>query len=37
MGKRKAAKKPETRRQQKLDVVFTCPFCNHEKSVDCNL
>lgn len=39
MGKRKrATKKPSTtKKQQKLDTVFTCPICSHEKAVDCTI
>ncbi|KAK2072250.1 hypothetical protein P8C59_006618 [Phyllachora maydis] len=34
MGKRKSAKKPQgPRKQEPLPTVFTCLFCNHEKSV----
>ncbi|KAK9157353.1 hypothetical protein Scep_003927 [Stephania cephalantha] len=36
MGKRKSRSKPAPKkRTDKLDFVFNCPFCNHEKSVDC--
>ncbi|RKP36010.1 hypothetical protein BJ085DRAFT_8302, partial [Dimargaris cristalligena] len=33
MGKRKSSSKPQARRVVKLDTVFDCLFCNHEKSV----
>ncbi|RWR90478.1 transcription elongation factor 1 [Cinnamomum micranthum f. kanehirae] len=36
MGKRKSrTKPPPKKRLDKLDMVFNCPFCNHEKTVDC--
>ncbi|KAK9123261.1 hypothetical protein Sjap_012863 [Stephania japonica] len=36
MGKRKSRSKPAPKkRTDRLDSVFNCPFCNHEKSVDC--
>ena len=36
MGRRKSKRKPEPKKKmiQPLDKVFTCPFCNHEKSCD---
>ncbi|EFJ27375.1 hypothetical protein SELMODRAFT_84637 [Selaginella moellendorffii] len=39
MGKRKSAKKPQPSRkmQEKLPSVFSCPFCNHESSVECRM
>ncbi|XBJ12856.1 hypothetical protein VPH35_017297 [Triticum aestivum] len=38
MGKRKAAAKPPPRkRMDKLDTVFSCPFCNHGSSVECRI
>lgn len=37
MGKRKSARKPVKKIKQKLDVTFSCLFCNHEKSVICTL
>ncbi|KAG4383756.1 hypothetical protein AAZX31_10G064700 [Glycine max] len=38
MGKRKAkAKPPPKKRMDKLDTVFSCPFCNHGSSVECRL
>ena len=38
MGKRKSsAKPPPKKKQEKLQVLFACPFCNHAKSVTCNL
>lgn len=36
MGKRKSrAKPPPKKRMDKLDTVFSCPFCNHGSSVEC--
>ncbi|EEF45422.1 Transcription elongation factor, putative [Ricinus communis] len=32
---KRAVKKPM--RVQKLDTVFTCPFCNHANSVACDI
>ncbi|KAL3631445.1 hypothetical protein CASFOL_024429 [Castilleja foliolosa] len=38
MGKRKSrAKPPPKKRMDKLDTVFTCPFCNHGSSVECKI
>ncbi|AQL02043.1 Transcription elongation factor 1-like protein [Zea mays] len=38
MGKRKsAAKPPPKKRMDKLDTVFSCPFCNHGSSVECQI
>ncbi|KAK7348517.1 hypothetical protein VNO80_23075 [Phaseolus coccineus] len=38
MGKRKAtAKAPPKKRMDKLDTVFSCPFCNHGNSVECSI
>ncbi|KAH9394885.1 PREDICTED: transcription elongation factor 1 homolog [Rhagoletis zephyria] len=39
MGGRKSKKKPMARKKltQPLDVLFNCPFCNHEKSCEVNL
>ncbi|KAL9325441.1 hypothetical protein ACSQ67_006086 [Phaseolus vulgaris] len=38
MGKRKsAAKAPPKKRMDKLDTVFSCPFCNHGTSVECSM
>ena len=36
MGRRKSKRKPAPKKKmiQPLDKVFTCPFCNHEKSCD---
>ena len=36
MGRRKKANKPPPKRKiiEKLDSVFNCPFCNHEKSCE---
>ncbi|CAJ1939196.1 unnamed protein product [Sphenostylis stenocarpa] len=36
MGKRKAkTKPPPKKRMDRLDTVFSCPFCNHGTSVEC--
>ncbi|KDD74383.1 hypothetical protein H632_c1352p0 [Helicosporidium sp. ATCC 50920] len=38
MGKRKASKKaPAPKSRPKLEVAFSCPFCNSEKSVTCEM
>lgn len=39
MGRRKAKKKPPPKRKniEKLDIFFTCPFCNHEKACEVKL
>lgn len=38
MGKRKSrAKPPPKKRMDRLDTVFSCPFCNHGTSVECRL
>jgi transcription elongation factor Elf1 len=42
MGGKKAKRRakqpaPKTRRFGKLEKVFECPICSHEKSVDCKL
>ncbi|KAL0486489.1 transcription elongation factor 1 [Acrasis kona] len=37
MGKRKSRKAPPKKMMQKVATVFDCPFCNHEKSVECKL
>ncbi|XP_008813833.1 transcription elongation factor 1 homolog [Phoenix dactylifera] len=38
MGKRKTRPKVVPKKPQpKLDVSFTCPFCNHDKSIDCSM
>ncbi|KAK4798079.1 hypothetical protein SAY86_030405 [Trapa natans] len=38
MGKRKSkAKPPPKKRMDKLDTVFSCPFCNHGSSVECRI
>lgn len=36
MGRRKSKRKAPAKRKltQPLEKVFTCPFCNHEKSCD---
>ncbi len=33
MGKRKSSKPPPKKQKPKLDVAFSCPFCNSDKSV----
>ena len=33
MGKRKSSKPPPAKRMRKMEKQFTCPFCNHEKSI----
>lgn len=35
MGKRKSSKPPPKKQRAKLDVTFSCPFCNSNKSVSC--
>ncbi|ESN98573.1 hypothetical protein HELRODRAFT_84564 [Helobdella robusta] len=39
MARRKKSRKPPPKRKviQPLDIVFNCPFCNHEKSCDVKL
>jgi len=38
MGKRKSAKKVATKKKQPpVPTTFDCPFCNHEKSVECKI
>ncbi|XP_043717133.1 transcription elongation factor 1 homolog [Telopea speciosissima] len=38
MGKRKSSAKPAPKKKmEKLESVFNCPFCNHEKSVNCTI
>ncbi|KAJ9563194.1 hypothetical protein OSB04_008354 [Centaurea solstitialis] len=38
MGKRKSRAKPAAKkRMDKLDTVFSCPFCNHGTSVECRI
>ncbi|XP_016752005.1 transcription elongation factor 1 homolog isoform X4 [Gossypium hirsutum] len=38
MGKRKSRAKPAPKkRMDKLDTVFSCPFCNHGTGVECRL
>uniref|UniRef100_A0A453IA73 Transcription elongation factor 1 homolog n=1 Tax=Aegilops tauschii subsp. strangulata TaxID=200361 RepID=A0A453IA73_AEGTS len=32
-----AAKPPTRKRMDKLDMVFSCPFCNHGSSVECRI
>ena len=33
MGKRKSSKPPPAKKRPKMEKQFTCPFCNHEKSI----
>ena len=38
MGRRKSRKKPpSTKRKEGVPKNFDCPFCNHEKSVECRI
>ncbi|XP_050371771.1 transcription elongation factor 1 homolog [Argentina anserina] len=39
MGKRKSSAKPAApkKRMDKLDTVFSCPFCGHGNSVECRI
>ncbi|GMI67357.1 hypothetical protein HRI_000405000 [Hibiscus trionum] len=38
MGKRKSrAKAAPKKRMDKLDIVFSCPFCNHRTNVECRI
>mmetsp|Transcript_28380 Transcript_28380/g.47630 ORF Transcript_28380/g.47630 Transcript_28380/m.47630 type:complete len:85 (+) Transcript_28380:113-367(+) len=37
MGKRKSKAPSETKIVRRVPTTFNCPFCNHEKSVDCRL
>ncbi|KAM0006453.1 putative transcription elongation factor 1 [Helianthus debilis subsp. tardiflorus] len=38
MGNRKSrAKLGPLKRMDKLDTVFSCPFCNHGTSVECRI
>ena len=32
-GKRKSSKPPPKKVAPKVDTMFTCPFCNHDKAV----
>ena len=36
MGRRKSKRKPPPKNKniEALDILFTCPFCNHEKSCE---
>ncbi|OMJ69030.1 hypothetical protein SteCoe_33362 [Stentor coeruleus] len=34
MGKRKSSRKVQKAPRPKLDRVFDCPFCNHNKTVE---
>ncbi|XXG77433.1 hypothetical protein AAC387_Pa08g1586 [Persea americana] len=38
MGKRKSTRpKPPSKKPMKLDKCFTCPFCNHPGTVECDM
>lgn len=38
MGRRKkSTKKIVVKKNSKLDKVFKCPFCNHDKVVECTM
>eukprot|EP00124_Ichthyophonus_hoferi_P005534 Ihof_evm2s828 gene=Ihof_evmTU2s828 len=37
MGKRASKRKVVKKKRPGLETTFTCPFCNHEKSVDVKL
>ncbi|MES1913217.1 MAG: hypothetical protein MHM6MM_005427 [Cercozoa sp. M6MM] len=37
MGKRKAKKRVIKKQKEKIDKIFDCPFCCHEKVVECVL
>lgn len=37
MGKRKSSKPPPKKAVAKLDTTFSCPFCNSDKSVSCQM
>ncbi|XXG77470.1 hypothetical protein AAC387_Pa08g1615 [Persea americana] len=37
MGKRKSRAKPPTKKKIKVDTCFTCPFCNHAGTVECDM
>jgi len=37
MGKRKSSKPPPKKQKPKLDVSFSCPFCNSDKSVQATM
>jgi len=37
MGKRKSSKPPPKKVNPKVETSFTCPFCNHHKSVSARL
>lgn len=37
MGKRKSRAKPVKKVVAKVPTTFDCPFCNHEKAVDCKI
>eukprot|EP00232_Nephroselmis_pyriformis_P002647 CAMPEP_0182913106 /NCGR_PEP_ID=MMETSP0034_2-20130328/37865_1 /TAXON_ID=156128 /ORGANISM="Nephroselmis pyriformis, Strain CCMP717" /LENGTH=85 /DNA_ID=CAMNT_0025049809 /DNA_START=13 /DNA_END=270 /DNA_ORIENTATION=- len=36
-GKKKAAKPPPKPKAPKLAIIFDCPFCNHDKAVECKI
>jgi len=38
MGKRKSSKKPTPKKKMSpVPTTFDCPFCNHEKTVECKM
>ena len=38
MGRKKVARKPAKKAARaKLDKSFSCPYCNHDDSVECKL
>lgn len=38
MGKRKSAKRVKPKKRQlPVPTTFDCPFCNHERSVECKM
>ncbi|TYJ39119.1 hypothetical protein E1A91_A04G044400v1 [Gossypium mustelinum] len=36
MGKRKSRAKPTNKQMDRLDTVFSCPFCNSGTDVECH-
>merc|ERR1712113_1117672 len=34
MGKRKSSKPLAAKKKAKLETIFDCPFCNHEKTIE---
>ena len=38
MGRRKSKRSaPQKKKNEPLDAIFDCPFCNHEKSCEVNM